>query len=553
MVFTLLGPYFVRHGIDAGVRVHDRGALRLAAVGFLVVAIADWMLTMTYTVITGRTAERLLYALRIRVFSHLQRMSVDYYDGEMAGRVMTRMTTDIDALQHLLSQGLITAIVSVATCVGVFGFLVALSPQLALGGRLGASPARSRDVVVSAQVEQGLRAGTRPNRRGERQLPGESFGRTRGPGLHREDKNISGFRDVNGDYLASRVKAQKLISLYFPFILLLSNLGAAAVLGAGSVFVHNGTVRVGVVIAFVLYLDQFFAPIQQISQVFDSWQQASASMNKIDELMSTPTSTPEVAHPVVPGRLRGEIRFDDVHFKYPTAVNEALTGADLVIAPGETVALVGETGAGKSTIVKLVARFYDPTKGAVRVDGIDIRDLDTVAYRRQLGIVPQEAFLFTGTIRDNIAYGRPESSDAEVEAAARAVGAHEFIARMPHGYLSAVNERGRSLSAGQRQLISLARARLVDPVILLLDEATSNLDLQTEAEVQRAMGVVAHGRTTILVAHRLPTARAADRIFVIDDGRVVAVGSHDELLVTSPRYAELWHSFITEDDEGAAA
>ena len=547
-VLTLLGPYLVRHGIDQGVRPHDEGALFLAAVLFALAALADWAVTWGYTFVTGRTAERLLYALRIRIFSHLQRLSLDYYDRELGGRIMTRMTTDVEALSQLLQTGLINAIVSVFTCVGVFVFLVLLSPPLALIAASVLPPlalatwlyrkysstayalARDRIATVNANLQESL-SGVRVSQ-----------------AYVREDRNIEGFRSVNESYLDARLGAQRLIALYFPFVLLLADIAAAVVLGAGSALVVHGTVTAGVVIAFVLYLDQFFSPIQQLSQVFDTWQQAAASMARIDELMATPTGTPQAANAQAVDRLEGDITFEDVHFRYPNTVGaEALSGVDLHIRKGETVALVGETGAGKSTIVKLVARFYDPTGGRVLVDGLDLRSLDLGTFRRCLGVVPQEAFLFTGTIRDNIAYGRPDASDAEVEAAARAVGAHDFIAALRLGYLSPVSERGRSLSAGERQLIALARARLVEPAILLLDEATSNLDLATEAKVQQAMGIVARGRTTLLVAHRLPTAATADRVLVVDRGRVVEDGPHEVLLARGGRYAELWSAFNVEE------
>jgi ATP-binding cassette subfamily B protein len=299
-------------------------------------------------------------------------------------------------------------------------------------------------------------------------------------------------------------------------------------------------------IPFLLFLSLFFAPIQQLSQVFDSYQQARVAIQRITELLDTPTSVPAPAEPVPVPVLTGDVVLEGLRFRYLHATDDALRGVDLHVRAGETVALVGETGAGKSTVVKLVARFYDPTTGDVRVDGHSVRDYDPVEFHQHLGIVPQEPFLFSGTIRDNIAYGRPDAGDAEVEAAARAVGAHDFVATLPGGYLQWVSERGRSLSSGQRQLIALARARLVDPAILLLDEATSNLDLRTEAKVQAAMGVAAQGRTTILIAHRLQTARFADRIVVVDDGRVVEDGTHDELLARRGRYAHMWSLAVGE-------
>jgi ATP-binding cassette, subfamily B, bacterial len=551
---TLLGPFLIRQGIDRGIRAGSEAALFGASGLFLAVAIADWVTTRSYTWITGRTSERMLFALRIQIFAQLQRLSLDFYDRELAGRIMTRMTTDVEALSQLVQTGLISAVVSVFTCAGVLVWLVVLSPPLALvaasvlpllGGatwwyrRTSArsySLARDRISALNANFQESL-SGVRVAQ-----------------AYRREALNLSRFRDVNGAYLDARLQSQRLIALYFPFVFLLADIGAAVVLGAGTIFVRSGVVTTGIVVAFLLYLDQFFSPIQQLSQVFDTWQQAAVSMNRITELMLTPTGTPSPARPLAPGRIHGDIAFDNVSFHYPVKrATDVIHGVDLAIPSGQTVALVGETGAGKSTMVKLIARFYDPDHGRVTVDGIDVRDFDLPAFRRQLGIVPQEAFLFTGTIGDNIAYGRPESGDAAVEAAARAVGAHEMIVSQPNGYLTAVTERGRSLSAGERQLIALARARLVDPAILLLDEATSNLDLASEAHVQRAMSRAADGRTTILVAHRLATARLADRIILIAGGGIAEQGTHDELIARRGGYAALWAAYDRAGDQSELA
>ena len=542
-LLTAVGPVLIRHGID-GVRRDASGVLRISVIVYAVVTLVDWAATWAGAFVTGRTAERVLYALRLRIFGHLQRLSLDFYDAEMDGRVMTRMTSDVEALSQLVQTGLVSAVVGAGTCIGVAVFLTLTSPPLALAtasvlpflaaatfayqrySSLAYRDAREAIANVNANLQENL-SGVRV---------AQAYGR--------EQRNAAGFRAVSGTYLSARLRAQRLLALYFPGIGLLADIAAVVVLGAGAAFVAHGRVTAPVVIAFVLYLNLFFSPIQQLSQVFDTWQQAKAATNKITELLTTPSGTPPPDHPVEPGRLRGEITFVGVHHAYPGATNEALRGIDLQIRAGETVALVGETGAGKSTIVRLIARFHDPTGGRVLVDGIDLRDIDLAAFRHQLGLVPQEAFLFTGTVADNIAYGRPEATAAEIEAAARAVGAHRFIAALPQGYRTEVSERGRSLSAGQRQLIALARAQLVDPVILLLDEATANLDLTAEAAVRAAMAAVAHARTTVLVAHRLPTARAADRIIVLDDGRVVEQGTHDDLVVAEGTYARLWAAHL---------
>jgi ATP-binding cassette subfamily B protein len=489
-----------------------------------------------------------MLSLRIRVWAQLQRLSLDYYEREMAGRIMTRMTTDIDQFESLVENGLLNALVAFVTFIGVGIALVLVNWQLGLITLSVVVPlalatvwfrrraarlydlSRERLAVVNADFQESL-SGVRE---------AQAFGH--------EGLTSSRFHDLGASYLRSRVAAQRLVATYFPFVQFLAAVADALVLGVGAALIPSGALTVGTLIAFLLYIDLFFSPIQQLSQVFDSWQQTRVSVQRIAELMALDSLTPDPAVPVHLDAVIGAVELDDVRFRYPnTAGGEALRGVDLSIAPGETVALVGETGAGKSTVLKLLARFYDPVGGVVAVDGHDLRSLDLSTFRSHLGYVPQEGFLFTGTVRDNIAYGRPAASDAEVEAAARAVGAHDIIATLPHGYLTRIGERGASLSSGQRQLIALARADLADPALLLLDEATSNLDLATEARVTAAMQRVASDRTTIVIAHRLQTARVADRIAVLEHGQVREIGTHDELLAREGSYARMWRAFETVD------
>ncbi len=546
----LAGPALVRYGVDSGLTAKDAGALDTAAAAYLVVAILGLLTGRWVIWLVSRTGEQFLQELRERVFRHLMGLSMDFYEREKTGRLVSRMTSDIDALQELISQGLVMFIQNILIFFGALAVIFIMSWQLALVTMVIVPPVMLASrwfrresnrayLEVRESIGQNL-ATLQEGLEGVRVV--QAFGRERGW--------IRRFHATNEAQYDANLETVRISARYFPFVEFTGVLGIAVVVGVGGYFVDQSIITVGTVLAFVLYLNSLFEPIQQLSQLYNTVQSAGAALHKVFALMDTEGVVQEK-----PGAVdlpeRGSIEVTDVGFAYgggpPDTAGVShpvgpvvLRDVSLSVHPGERVALVGPTGAGKSTLAKLMVRFYDPREGMVRFGGVDLREATMSSLRTRIVVVPQEGFLFAGTVRDNVRVGRPEATDAEVEAAVAAIGLSEIFAGFPEGLDTEVRERGSRLSAGEKQLVSLARATLADPALLVLDEATSNLDPGTERLVERSLEKLTAGRTVVVVAHRLSTAARCDRIAVVDDGRLMEIGTHDELLERRGRYSRLF-------------
>ncbi len=534
--------------IDQGIERHDVGALDLVVVAFLISAVVYAVATYAQTYLVGWVGQRALQDLRVKLFKHLQSLSIGFYSRNRAGVIISRMTNDVEALDQLVEDGLATLIQSSLTLVGVIAILLVLDfhlalltflalPLLAAGGlafRIASADAyrltREKIAAITGHLQESL-SGVRVIR---------AFGQER--------QHIKQFQALNDENRDVNMTTVRLNAAYFPAVELLSALVTVEILIIGGIEVINGHTSTGVVFGFIAALNNFFDPIQQLSQLYTTYQSGMAALDKIFGLLDEQPELADAPDATDLPRIRGELRFDDVSFRYGSEDDGqwALRDIDLVIVPGETVALVGETGAGKSTFAKLVARFYDPTEGAVLVDGHDLRSVTAGSLRSQMGMVPQEGFLFSGTVRENIAFGRPDATDREIRDAARGVGADEFVMALENGYDTQVGERGVQLSAGQRQLVAFARALVADPRILVLDEATSNVDVQTESLIEVGLRRLVAGRTSIVIAHRLSTIRHASRILVMEYGQIVEQGTHEELLDAGGRYWQLYRDWAEQ-------
>ena len=545
----LAPPYLAGKAIDSGILTEDVAALDLIVAAFVGTAVLYAAATYLQTYMVGWVGTRVLQDLRQRVFAHLQGMSIGFFTRRSPGVLISRMTNDIEALNQLVTSGVVTIFSSTLTLLGVVVIMLLLDVQLALIAFL-TLPLLAIASVVFRIVSQGAYRATRERIAAitaylQESLSGVRVVRSFG----QEPRHLDEMTELNEANRAVNMRTVYLNASYFPAVELLAAVGTAAIIFYGGSQVIDNEIQVGVVVAFIGYLATFFDPIQQLSQLYTTYQQGMAALDKIFDLLDTESDMLDAPGAIDPGTLRGEIELEGVWFSYAQEGDSeeaawALRDVDLHVPPGQTLALVGATGAGKSTFAKLVARFYDPQQGRVLVDGHDLRGVRQQALRQQLGIVPQEGFLFSGSVRENIAFGHPEANEEEIEAAIAAVGATEFVAALPAGIETEVGERGIQLSAGQRQLVAFARALLAEPRILILDEATSNVDVRTEKTIEKGLERLLQGRTAIVIAHRLSTIRRAGKIVVLEGGKIAEQGTHDELISADGPYAKLYGAWV---------
>ena len=542
---ALAPPLLAKYAVDDAISKNDLVKLWWIVGLFLLAGLLNWAMSYVQTYLTGWVGERILADLRTALFRHLQRLSLGFYERTRAGVIISRLTNDVEAIDQLVTDGVTSLVQNSLMLLGTAILLFVLDWRLALA-TLAVIPLMSIGTVIfrvrstrayrAVRERLGLVTAT---------LAEDIAGMRVVQAFTRESTNTRNFKVVAERYRDSNMETVVLNALYFPFVDLLSSVALAVVLGYGGHLYFNGDVTLGTLFAFMLYVQNFFDPVQQLSQLYNTFLSATAALDKIMDVME---EEPEVldrpeAQPLPP--VDGRVTFDRVRFGYGSGP-EVLHELALEVPAGTTVALVGHTGAGKSTIAKLLARFYDPRDGRIMIDGYDLRDVTQSSLRRQLGIVPQEGFLFAGTVTENIAFGRPEATADEVVQAAQTVGAHEFITRLEDGYETHLQERGSRLSLGQRQLIALARALLADPRLLILDEATSSVDIGTERKIERALRLLLSGRTAFVIAHRLSTIRDADLIVVLEYGRIVEQGTHDELLAKRGLYTSLYGDWAAD-------
>ncbi|HEV7133771.1 MAG TPA: ABC transporter ATP-binding protein [Gaiellaceae bacterium] len=542
---ALAPPYLAKYALDDAVKGHGGARLYLVIAIFIAAGLANWGMTYVETYLTGWVGERILADLRIRLFSHLQRLSLGFYERNRAGVIISRLTNDVEAIDQLVTDGVTTLMQSSLTLIGTAIILFVLDWRLALATcavlpLMGVATAlfrvKSSRAYSAVRERLGLVTAT---------LAEDIAGMRVVQAYTREERAFANFKTIAAHYRDANMRTVILNGLYFPFVDLLSSVALAVVLGYGGHLYFSHQITLGTLFAFMLYVNNFFDPVQQLSQLYNTFLSATAALDKIMGVLDEEPQVLDAERAVELPQIRGDVAFENVRFTYGVG-DEVLHGIDLDVPAGTTVALVGHTGAGKSTIAKLLARFYDTTGGRIAIDGLDLKEITQDSLRRQLGVVPQEGFLFAGTVAENIAFGKPGAAAEEIVRAAQTVGANDFILRLEDGYETQLGERGSRLSLGQRQLVAFARALLADPRILILDEATSSVDIGTERKIEQALHVLLADRTAFIIAHRLSTIRDADLIVVLEHGRVVEQGSHEELLARRGLYTSLYGDWAAD-------